>query len=144
MALGYAAATQIGLEEFEGQPVRSMAVLIMHTIAGDANLDGRLNGDDYTLLDRALAKHLSDAHWTDGDFNYDGVVDAADYLVIDTAWVRQTGMLPASLLVEREARFGPDYVAELAAAVPEPGGVATVTVGVWAALGRRVRLRQNA
>jgi hypothetical protein len=52
-------------------------------------------------------------------------------------------MLPASLLVEREARFGPDYVAELTAAVPEPGGVATVTVGVWA-IARRARLRQHA
>ncbi|HZZ42336.1 MAG TPA: dockerin type I repeat-containing protein [Tepidisphaeraceae bacterium] len=48
---------------------------------GDANLDGRINADDYALIDRGMAKHLTG--WSNGDFNGDGVVNAADYRMID-------------------------------------------------------------
>ncbi|HZZ42852.1 MAG TPA: dockerin type I domain-containing protein [Tepidisphaeraceae bacterium] len=96
-----------------------------YTWMGDLNLDGKLNADDYALLDRQVAKFGlgSAATWTTGDLNYDGVVTSADYMIIDTAFGQQSGSLSPEFLAEREAEFGPGYVAQLVAAVPEPGSI---------------------
>jgi uncharacterized membrane protein len=120
-----------------GQQEGWMAVVPGLSVAGgDANADGRIDGDDYALVDRGYERELGG--WGNGDFDGDGVVDAADYLLIDAAFGRQ-GSLSGSLLVEREARFGAGYVAELVAAVPEPGVLGVGGVVVLVAGGRRRR-----
>jgi hypothetical protein len=99
-------------------------------IPGDANLDGRVDADDYALIDRGFAKHLTG--WSNGDFNYDGRIDAADYLIIDGAYERETGeAIGADVMAERVEAVGEGYVSELATAVPEPGvGVVLGMIGV--------------
>jgi hypothetical protein len=100
------------------RPTLSITYLLPY-LTGDANQDGLVGPDDYALLDRGLAKHLSG--WGNGDFNGDGAIDAADYLLIDTQYAQQQGgTLSPGLLADREARFGAGYVAALTAAVPEP------------------------
>jgi hypothetical protein len=97
----------------------------------------KLGPDDYALLDRGYAKHL--AGWSNGDFNADGVVDSADYLILDSG-VLARGAFDPGLLAEREAQFGPGYVADLLAAVPEPGvGGLTLAAGVCVLPRRRGR-----
>lgn len=126
------------LTAFQGVPVGDASVLLKYTLYGDANLDGKLNADDYALLDRGFARHLTG--WLNGDFNYDGVVDQCDYLLIDRAYaLTEGGSLAPGFLDEREAEFGLDYVNELTLSVPEPAGVLPALA--LAVLSRRRRSR---
>jgi probable HAF family extracellular repeat protein len=56
-------------------------VLVKYTYAGDANLDGVLNIDDYTRIDSSIG--LGRKGWSNGDFNYDGKINVDDYIIID-------------------------------------------------------------
>ena len=48
----------------------------MFTLLGDANLDGTVNAEDFTLFSQNLSES---GGWDDGDFNYDGTVNAEDF-----------------------------------------------------------------
>ncbi|MEM8680412.1 MAG: choice-of-anchor Q domain-containing protein, partial [Planctomycetota bacterium] len=48
-------------------------------LLGDANLDGRVDGQDY--IEWSLHKFTNDSAWTSGDFNADGLVDGRDFIV---------------------------------------------------------------
>ncbi|HYO09684.1 MAG TPA: PA14 domain-containing protein [Tepidisphaeraceae bacterium] len=65
-----------------GRTVSGGEKLSMYTYAGDANLDGTINGDDYFLLDSNAGR--VGANWYNGDFNFDGKVDGDDYFLIDS------------------------------------------------------------
>ena len=69
---------------FDGQIPVAGAVLIKYTYFGDANLDGLVNGDDYTQIDNGFNTQASG--WSNGDFSYGGSVNATDYLLIDNAF----------------------------------------------------------
>jgi hypothetical protein len=56
-------------------------VALRYTYGGDANLDGKLNIDDYIKIDNGIAS--VSAGWSNGDFNYDGKVNIDDYTIID-------------------------------------------------------------
>jgi RTX calcium-binding nonapeptide repeat (4 copies) len=64
---------------FAGQTITGASTIAMYTYAGDANLDGLLDGSDYGFIVQVPGS----AGYTNGDFNYDGVIDAGDYGVID-------------------------------------------------------------
>ena len=66
-------------------------ILIKYTYFGDANLDGKVNAADYTLVDAGFS--LGRTGWLNGDFNYDGVVDGTDYTLMDNAFNHQTNTL---------------------------------------------------
>jgi len=53
----------------------------MYTYGGDANLDGKINVDDYGRIDLNIP--LGTTGWYNGDFNYDGKVNVDDYGIID-------------------------------------------------------------
>ncbi len=59
---------------FAGQTVHATDALAMYTYAGDANLDGKINADDYFQIDSNYNKNGNNAaiSFHDGDFNYDG------------------------------------------------------------------------
>jgi hypothetical protein len=54
----------------------------MYTYAGDANLDGTIDGGDYGIIDNFVQVPNADGY-ANGDFNYDGVIDGGDYGIID-------------------------------------------------------------
>ena len=54
----------------------------MYTYAGDANLDGKVNGDDYFQIDCSFTSPARLTAST-GDFNYDGKINGDDYFLID-------------------------------------------------------------
>lgn len=122
LAIGYAEASELGVSSWANLSVDSTSIMTKLTYIGDANLDGRINGDDYALLDRGLAQQ--GATWTTGDFNYDGVVNSADYLLIDRVFALQGGSLSPAFLAGRESEFGQVYVDQLLASIPEPGMLA--------------------
>src|SRR6185436_19470000 len=70
---------QTGL--FAGQPVDATTVLVKYTHGGDANLDGKINVDDYGKIDTSIPLGLTG--WFNGDFNYDGKINVDDYGIID-------------------------------------------------------------
>jgi hypothetical protein len=146
-ALAYAEASTLlsltgtATTTWSGQPVDPTSLLVKLTPYGDANLNGKVDPDDYALLDRSFAQHLPDAHWTDGDFNYDGAVDDSDYLLIDRTLGQAQGFSP-DFLSERESQFGATYVENLLTSIPEPSSLACLFAGFSLLARRRTRPRR--
>ncbi len=116
---------------------------IKYTLYGDANLDGVVSGDDFSILVGNLGK--PDAAWDKGDFNYDGVVSGDDFaLLVGNLGRSATGAavtLPASDLAAIDAFAAANG---LMADVPEPtsaGLLLAAGVGMLARRGRRNALR---
>ena len=74
---------------WKGQVVSASDVLVAYTYGGDANLDGKLNVDDYIRIDSGIASGLSG--WSNGDFNYDGKVNIDDYTTVIDANIGNQG-----------------------------------------------------
>ncbi len=68
---------------------------IKYTLLGDANLDGVVNGDDFTILLGNLGKSVS--AWDKGDFNYDGVVSGDDFTLLTGNLGKQSNAAAAVL-----------------------------------------------
>ena len=89
-----------GIEAFQGPPVGTLAVasdadlgkstfddvhlvgptdiLLKYTFAGDANLDGKIDADDYFQIDSNYDTPPTSLNYYKGDFNYDGVINGDD------------------------------------------------------------------
>jgi hypothetical protein len=81
------AAANYGLSPSEtiavsGQTVDGTSVVIKYTYAGDANLDGVIDGGDYGVIDN-FAQVPGAYGYFNGDFNYAGLIDGGDYGMID-------------------------------------------------------------
>ena len=61
--------------------------------AGDADLNGVIDGNDYFLLDQGFLAAASG--WAAGDFDYSGVIDAQDYHLIDRSLLVGVGGVSA-------------------------------------------------
>jgi hypothetical protein len=114
-----------------GQVVWGTDVLVMYTYGGDANLDGKINVDDYIRIDSGIAAGLTG--WSNGDFNYDGKVSIDDYItIIDANIGNQNGFVfPTG-----------SGIGEVLStvAVPEPAGLSVALGGVALLARRRRRL----
>jgi len=86
------------LSDFGSQTVGANSILVKYTWNGDANLDGRVNADDYFVADSGYITQKGG--WCNGDFNYDGVMNADDYFLIDSAFIGQNGLLSAGTAVQ--------------------------------------------
>ncbi len=118
---------------FDGQAVTKTDILVKYTYYGDANLDGRVDGSDYTLIDHGFQSHL--IGWYNGDFNYDGVVDGSDYTLIDNAFNTQGANIAAQFA-------NPDSLIAgvgVTSSVPEPAALGLIGVGMAGLLRRRRR-----
>ena len=85
--IGFAFENYDGIGKYRtmdnGQAVDSTSVLVKFTYAGDANLDGTINIDDYGRIDSSVSQSGTVFGWFNGDFNYDGKIDIDDYGIID-------------------------------------------------------------
>jgi len=88
-SIAIATAAQANKSLFAGISVAPADVLVMYTYGGDANLDGKLNGDDYFRIDSNFANQTA-LGWFNGDFNYDGKKNGDDYFILDYNLNRQT------------------------------------------------------
>ena len=64
-----------------GTTIDATTVIGRYTYFGDANLDGKVTGDDYVSVDANLG--LTGAQWVQGDFNFSGTTTGDDYVAID-------------------------------------------------------------
>jgi hypothetical protein len=108
-SVGIATAGQLGRTTFGGITVAANDALVMFTWGGDANLDGKINVDDYGQIDFNVGSSGSVFGWYNGDFNYDGKINVDDYGIIDFNVVAQTGVFATG-----------GGVLDGVAAVPEP------------------------
>ncbi len=109
---------------------------IKYTRYGDANLDGVVNGDDFSIVVGNLGK--LDAAWDKGDFNYDGVVSGDDFSLLVANLGRNANgaaiTLPASDIAAIDAFAAANG---LMADVPEPATSGLLAMGIFSACLRR-------
>jgi autotransporter-associated beta strand protein len=121
--------------QFDGQSTSDGDVLVKYTYYGDANLDGKVDGSDYSLIDAGYASGGTLTGWQNGDFNYDGVIDGSDYALIDNAFNNQGTGFGASASALTAAS-----TAQVAAtAVPEPASLGLAALATSALTVRRRR-----
>ncbi len=126
------------LSTFDGESVSTGDVLVKYTYFGDANLDGVVNGSDYTLIDNGFNNSLTG--WNNGDFNYDGVINGDDYTLIDNSFNTQGASL-AGIPPQSGGLIGAQETAQLnSTTVPEPigfGGIVFAAIGLISRRSRR-------
>jgi hypothetical protein len=91
---------------------------IVYTYAGDANLDGSVDADDYFAIDSGYSR--GDSAYASGDFNYSGKIDGDDFFIIDANVNRQG-----------QGAFGGAFASGGVAAVPEPASIALAAALLW-------------
>jgi hypothetical protein len=110
---------------WRGQSVSGNAVLIAYTYAGDANLSGTIDADDYFQISAGFNDPSSTRSYFKGDFNYDGQIDSDDFFIIDSSFVGQGAAMTGAASAD-------------AAAVPEPAGaIALISAFASCSLRRR-------
>ena len=111
---------------WRGQTVDATSLLIRQTYSGDANLDGRIDADDYFVIDRNYNKSGAVFGYSNGDFDYNGVIDSDDFFIIDSTFTAQGPPLGAAS-------------AGAVSAVPEPAGLTFISLSAASVLLRRRR-----
>jgi autotransporter-associated beta strand protein len=120
-----------------GQTVSGSDALVMYTYGGDANLDGKINVDDYGHIDSSVV--LSGvAGWFNGDFNYDGKINVDDYGIIDSNVPIQGAAFPTA----GSAAAGSSGLSGVSA-VPEPASFAFVVAACGVATLKRRRRNRH-
>jgi autotransporter-associated beta strand protein len=123
-----------------GQQVTGTTTLAMYTYAGDLNFDGRVDAQDYGVIDNWVQFPGTNGY-ANGDINYDGVIDAADYGIIDNTIQLQGPPIPTGGAGVALAGSGGEAGLSGVTAVPEPASLAAIGLGGAALLGRRRRHR---
>ena len=123
---------------FDGVTPGAGDVLVKFTYYGDTDLNGEVDGSDYSRIDNGYLTGATG--WFNGDFNYDGVIDGSDYTLIDNAFNTQGASLSASIATP--TAIANAEIAVAPSAVPEPNSVAGLLAVTSIALLRRRIPRQ--
>ena len=89
-------AAGAGLGTFDGFAPAANDVLVRYTYYGDANLNGKVDGSDYSVVDSAFSNN-GPATWAAGNFNYDSSLDGSDYTLLDNAFNSQGAQIQANI-----------------------------------------------
>ena len=92
--LGFAEASDSGISAgsiFSAQPIDSTAIIVRYTVAGDANLDRKVDISDLGLL--ASNWQATSRRFSQGDFNFDHKVDISDLGILASNWQTTAGLV---------------------------------------------------
>jgi prepilin-type processing-associated H-X9-DG protein/prepilin-type N-terminal cleavage/methylation domain-containing protein len=103
---------------------------VKYTLLGDANLDGVVNGSDFSILASNFGQGVT--NWDQGNFLFTSSVNGSDFSVL-AANFGQGSAAPADRAALEAFAAANGLVAEL----PEPGGVALVAIGVLGVMRRK-------
>lgn len=118
---------------FAGQTVTGSQTLAMYTYAGDLNLSGAIDPDDYANISFADNDPNAQGYYN-GDINYDGDINADDFAAIDFNFNSQGAPFPVAGSIESLGGV---------TAVPEPSTFGFVVLSVTAgSLCRKRRQRR--
>jgi len=112
----------------------------MYTLLGDANLDGKVNGTDFTLM--AASFNQSGKSWDQGDFNYDGDVNGSDFVLLAdnfNQFASQSAVSAADLAALDTFAAANGFSLTT---VPEPAGALVIAMAACGVLQRRSRTRK--
>jgi MYXO-CTERM domain-containing protein len=137
-ALGYADG-----KDGKVSGLTSGQIEVMYTLAGDANLDGFVNGEDFTILASNFNQNVTG--WDQGDFNYDGTVNGEDFTLLAANFNQGvSGGSSAGDIAALDAFAAANGITlpTSSSSVPEPasGVMALFGMGI---LARRARRRDN-
>ena len=137
-ALGYGRAGDFNTSSsgslFAGvSGINANDTLVAYTLFGDANLDGRTDALDFSLLVSNFGKP---GVWRQGDLNYDGRTDALDFSLLVSNFGRTLpGTLTANAAPRDWARLA-TFGESIGVPVPEPVGMGLLAVAGGLVLGR--------
>jgi hypothetical protein len=121
--LGYAEASALGVTSFDGVNLGGNAVLVKYTRLGDANLDGSVNFNDFSIVQN----HFGQAGgWSSGDFNYDGTVNFNDFSILqnnygttaESAQVVGSSLAPTAMTTRPNTRAAAKLFVDTSSATP--------------------------
>jgi len=99
--VGYADAN----DAFNPANLPSGEIKIVYTLLGDANLDGTVNGSDFSLV--AAFFGMGVQNWDDGDFNYAGAVNGTDFADLAANFGQGTSLPSVSPVLTTESTSDP-------------------------------------
>ena len=113
-------------------------------LPGDANMDGRVDSLDLTLLSANWGKSVPGGGngWAEGDLNGDGVVDMADLAILSADWGQVATWAGGSATTAGvTSADGSTFDNSSTALIPEPSSCILLAIGTGVALGYRWRKR---
>ncbi len=139
---GVAAGYSVGYADGADHVVTGLSsgqIEVKYTLLGDANLDGLVTGDDFTILVGNLGKSISG--WDKGDFLYTGLVTGDDFTaLVGNLGKSATGAdvaIPAADIAAIDAFAAANNLA--LPSVPEPATMSLLAIGTIGVLARRRR-----
>jgi hypothetical protein len=118
---------------------------VKYTLLGDANLDGVVNGADFSILAANFGQSANG--WDQGDFGYSGVVNGSDFAALAANFGQgaSTGSAatPADFAALDAFAAANGLPAPTFASVPEPASTGLLVASLVGMIGRRRRSRRS-
>jgi hypothetical protein len=109
---------------------------VKYTLLGDANLDGTVNGSDFSILAANFGKGVT--NWDQGNFLFGSAVNGADFSALASNFGKGDNGADASITPADIAALDAFAAANgLLADVPEPASIGLVALGAIGFLARR-------
>ncbi len=113
---------------------------VAYTLAGDANLDGKVDSADFGILADNYGD--SDAVWDQGDFDYDGKIDSADFGILAVNYGQSAGGNAETVATAADWSALDAFAAAndiTLSQVPEPASAGWIVLACAGSLARRRR-----